>query len=238
MDSTAITDFCTQSSVLVIVGKGGVGKSTLSATVARLAARNGVSVLLVELESRRGPTGVFGDQLLTANEVELFAGDRDSQSAPIHARTITPDDALVEYLVDRGFGRANNLGKTPRIKAGSSDQCTIYVFLPHQLLYIVRLHASTILYADTVSSRAIGKRGKDRSDKRVGFLSLGRSRGSPRPNRPARPDVSAKADPQNCGACITSTETTRRRGPDRAPRCPCRLRPPRRWNSEEGRRRL
>jgi len=106
VDTTAITAFCTQSSVLVIVGKGGVGKSTLSTTVARLAARNGVSVLLVELESRSRPTGVFGDHLLTADEVELFAGDRDSRSAPIRARTITPDDALVEYLVDRGYGRA------------------------------------------------------------------------------------------------------------------------------------
>ena len=104
---TAITAFCTQSSVVVVVGKGGVGKSTLSATVARLAARNGVSVLLVELEARSGPNVVFGDHWLTADEVELSAGGtRGSQSAPIRARTITPDDALVEYLVDHGFGRA------------------------------------------------------------------------------------------------------------------------------------
>jgi energy-coupling factor transporter ATP-binding protein EcfA2 len=103
---TAITAFCTQSSVVVVVGKGGVGKSTLSATVARLAARNGVSVLLVELESRSRPSGVFGGHVLTADEVELSAGDRGSQSARIRARTITPEDALVEYLVDHGFGRA------------------------------------------------------------------------------------------------------------------------------------
>jgi hypothetical protein len=103
---TALTAFCTQSSVLVVVGKGGVGKSTLSATVARLADRHGLSVLLVELESRSGPSAVFGDHTLTADEVELSARDWGSQSAPIHARTITPDDALVEYLVEHGFGRA------------------------------------------------------------------------------------------------------------------------------------
>ena len=62
MDMTAITAFCTQSSVLVVAGKGGVGKSTVSAAVARLAARNGVSVLLVELEGRSGPSAVFGYQ--------------------------------------------------------------------------------------------------------------------------------------------------------------------------------
>jgi anion-transporting ArsA/GET3 family ATPase len=45
-----ITDFCTQSSVVVVAGKGGVGKTTVSAALAALAARNGVSVLLVELE--------------------------------------------------------------------------------------------------------------------------------------------------------------------------------------------
>src|SRR3984957_19143909 len=106
---TAITAFCTQSSVVVVAGKGGVGKSTLSATVARLAARNGVSVLLVELEGGSGPSAAFGHHVLTTDEVELSSGrtgDRGAQSAPIRARTITPDDALVEYLVDHGFGRA------------------------------------------------------------------------------------------------------------------------------------
>ena len=106
MDTTAVTAFCTQSSVLVVVGKGGVGKSTLSATVARLAARNGRSVLLVDLESRSGPSGMFGDHVLNADEVELSAGDPRRRSALIRARTIFPDDALVEYLVDHGFGRA------------------------------------------------------------------------------------------------------------------------------------
>jgi anion-transporting ArsA/GET3 family ATPase len=109
VDVTAVTAFCTQSSVVVVAGKGGVGKSTLSATVARLAARNGLSVLLVELEGGGGPSALFGHHLLTSDEVKLPAGgtgDRGSHSAPIRARTITPDDALVEYLVDHGFGRA------------------------------------------------------------------------------------------------------------------------------------
>jgi anion-transporting ArsA/GET3 family ATPase len=106
---TAITAFCTQSSVVVVTGKGGVGKSTLSATVARLAARNGVSVFLVELDARSGPSGLFCHHVLTGDEVELSAGrtgQRGPRSAPIRARTITPDDALVEYLVDHGLGRA------------------------------------------------------------------------------------------------------------------------------------
>ena len=109
MDVAAIDDFCTQSSVVVVAGKGGVGKSTLSATVARLAARNGMSVLLVELDDRCGPSGVFGHRDLTSAEVDLPAGlssGRGSRSSPIRVRTITPDDALAAYLVDHGFGRA------------------------------------------------------------------------------------------------------------------------------------
>jgi anion-transporting ArsA/GET3 family ATPase len=104
-----ITAFCTQSSVLVVAGKGGVGKSTLSATLARLAARNGVSVLLVELEGKSGPGGVFGQHVMTSDEVELSevrTGDRGARPAPIRARTITPESALIDYLVDHGFRRA------------------------------------------------------------------------------------------------------------------------------------
>jgi hypothetical protein len=113
---TAVTGFCTQSSVVVVVGKGGVGKSTLSATIARLGARHGLSVLLVELEEGSGPSAVFGHRVLTSDEVELCAGGagaRGSRSAPIHARKIAPDDALVEYLIGHGFGRvARRLAKS------------------------------------------------------------------------------------------------------------------------------
>jgi anion-transporting ArsA/GET3 family ATPase len=102
-----ITDFCTQSSVLVVAGKGGVGKTTVSSVVARLAARNGMSVLLVELEKGSTDTAL-GHQELTRDEVELFsAGSDDGRtlSAQIRARTLTPEEALMEYLIDHGFRR-------------------------------------------------------------------------------------------------------------------------------------
>jgi anion-transporting ArsA/GET3 family ATPase len=38
------------SKVLVVSGKGGVAKKTVSAALARLAARHDVSVLLIELD--------------------------------------------------------------------------------------------------------------------------------------------------------------------------------------------
>ena len=52
--------FCAQSHVLVVAGKGGVGKTTMSAALARMAAGAGKSVLIVELEGKSGITAAFG----------------------------------------------------------------------------------------------------------------------------------------------------------------------------------
>ena len=49
--------FCAQSQVLVVAGKGGVGKTTMTAALARMAAEAGLSVLLVELEGKSGLGG-------------------------------------------------------------------------------------------------------------------------------------------------------------------------------------
>ena len=46
--------FCAQSHVLVVAGKGGVGKTTMSAALAKMAAGAGKSVLIVELEGKSG----------------------------------------------------------------------------------------------------------------------------------------------------------------------------------------
>jgi anion-transporting ArsA/GET3 family ATPase len=153
MDRAAINAFCTQSSVVVVAGKGGVGKSTLSATVASLAARNGVSVLLVELEAGSGPSTVFGHHGLTADEVDLSAGgtgDRDPRSAPIRARTITSDDALVDYLVDHGFGRAARR----LVKSGMLDVAATAIpglrdiLVLGKVVQLERAHAADLIVVD------------------------------------------------------------------------------------------
>jgi anion-transporting ArsA/GET3 family ATPase len=103
-----ITDFCTQSSVLVVAGKGGVGKTTVSAALAALAARHGVSALLVELEGTSGSSAGRGLQELTRHEVDLSSAEFDNgrkRLVPIRTRTLTPEDALVDYLIDHGFRR-------------------------------------------------------------------------------------------------------------------------------------
>src|SRR3984957_12767366 len=103
-----ITDFCTQSSVLVVVGKGGVGKTTVSTALARLAARHGGSVRRVGLEESSGTIAALGDQELTCDEIKLISSGSENgpiQPGQIRVRTLTPEDALVEYLIDHGFRR-------------------------------------------------------------------------------------------------------------------------------------
>ncbi len=55
-----ISAFCSQSRVLIVAGKGGVGKTTMVAALAHMAARAGLSVLVVELEGRKGVATAFG----------------------------------------------------------------------------------------------------------------------------------------------------------------------------------
>jgi anion-transporting ArsA/GET3 family ATPase len=99
--------FCAQSHVLIVAGKGGVGKTTMTAALSRMASRTGRSVLIVELEGKSGITGAFGlHHDLGYEEVELQAAHPPDQGA-VRARRITPDDALVEYLEDHGLRRVS-----------------------------------------------------------------------------------------------------------------------------------
>jgi anion-transporting ArsA/GET3 family ATPase len=98
--------FCQAGRVLIVAGKGGVGKTTVTAAVARMASRLGLSTLIVEIEGKSGLGATFGhpDPLTYAEVVLLPAG---AGRAEVRARTLTPDDALVEYLVDHGLKRVS-----------------------------------------------------------------------------------------------------------------------------------
>jgi anion-transporting ArsA/GET3 family ATPase len=81
----------------VVAGKGGVGKTTVTAALARMAAGLGLSVLIVEVEGKTGLAAAFGAEDLEYDERELAPG--------IRARSLTPDVALVEYLEEHGLRR-------------------------------------------------------------------------------------------------------------------------------------
>ncbi|MEY3362378.1 MAG: hypothetical protein RL531_2097, partial [Actinomycetota bacterium] len=52
--------FCTSARVVVVAGKGGVGKTTVTAALAVLGARLGLRVLIVEVEGKSGLASAFG----------------------------------------------------------------------------------------------------------------------------------------------------------------------------------
>jgi len=89
--------FCAQSRLVVVAGKGGVGKTTVTAAMARMAAGLGLSVLIVEVEGKTGLAAAFGAEELEYDERTLAPG--------IRARSLTPDVALVEYLEEHGLRR-------------------------------------------------------------------------------------------------------------------------------------
>jgi len=77
-------DQLSASGVVIVAGKGGVGKTTVTAVVARMAADRGLRVLVVELDDKPGLAALLPD---------------------LHVRTIRAASALGEYLQDHGFGR-------------------------------------------------------------------------------------------------------------------------------------
>ncbi|MDQ1394804.1 MAG: hypothetical protein QOG64_63 [Acidimicrobiaceae bacterium] len=103
-----VVGFCSQTRLLIVAGKGGVGKTTVSAALARMAARAGLTTLIVEVEGKSGLATAYGRrESLTYDEVVLAPGGGPDGAADVRARTLTPDDALLEYLGDHGMRRVS-----------------------------------------------------------------------------------------------------------------------------------
>jgi len=99
--------FFAQSRVVIVAGKGGVGKTTVSAALAVAAARCGRSTLIVELEGKSGLATLFGQPELGYDETVLRPGGGPDGAADVAARALTPDDALLDYLADHGLNRVS-----------------------------------------------------------------------------------------------------------------------------------
>lgn len=100
------TEFCRGTRVVVVAGKGGVGKTTVSATLAKVAARSGLQVLLVDLEqSDKLPRLFSRREPLPYQEVVLAPAS--AGHGQIQGQAVTADRALVEYLDDHGLRRVS-----------------------------------------------------------------------------------------------------------------------------------
>jgi anion-transporting ArsA/GET3 family ATPase len=103
--------FLRQARVLVVTGKGGVGKTTVSGVVANLAVRNGLRAMVVQIGApgaRHEPEAaqlsrLYGQEEAIGYEAVLL--DANEEGGEVAARALWPDTALVEYLHRHGMRR-------------------------------------------------------------------------------------------------------------------------------------
>jgi len=98
-------EFLRASRVVIVAGKGGVGKTTVTAALARRAGQAGLTTLVIELDGRSGLSELFGQPPLGYEPSILVPASNDT--ADVLARALTPDDALYEYLQDHGLRRVS-----------------------------------------------------------------------------------------------------------------------------------
>ena len=100
--------FFATSRLVIVAGKGGVGKTTVTAALAVGAAKSGLRVLVVEVEGKSALARLFDLGALQYDEITVLEGAGAAGSGSVVARSITPTDALLEYLVDHGMRRLSN----------------------------------------------------------------------------------------------------------------------------------
>jgi anion-transporting ArsA/GET3 family ATPase len=90
--------------MVVVAGKGGVGKTTVSAALARAAARSGLRTVLVDLQGSAALASMVGaDGPFPYEPVPIWADPAGRGS--LVARTLDPAVALAEYLDQHGLKR-------------------------------------------------------------------------------------------------------------------------------------
>ncbi|HEU4917391.1 MAG TPA: ArsA family ATPase [Acidimicrobiia bacterium] len=93
--------------LVLVSGKGGVGKSVVSAGLALLAQRRGLRVLAMEMGAPGGLSAHFGTGPLEFEPMELRPG--------LHAMQMVRSDALLEYLsIQLGMRGLNRFGPLAR----------------------------------------------------------------------------------------------------------------------------
>ena len=136
--------FYAESRVLIVAGKGGVGKSTAAATLARSASRAGLRTLLVRLAPGGPVAELFGGPEPDLDGVVLRPAA--GSDAEVQGRLVTPDHALAEYLDDNGLSRITRR----LVRAGAIDVVTTAAPGIRDLLVLGRVKAMEMARAADV----------------------------------------------------------------------------------------
>jgi anion-transporting ArsA/GET3 family ATPase len=97
--------------LVAVVGKGGVGKTTIAAAIAERCARAGQTVLLIDIEGKHDLARLYGHDRLTSRPAELSPAIETRGS--IRGCSVAPDTALLDYLHAHGLGvLAKRLGSS------------------------------------------------------------------------------------------------------------------------------
>lgn len=109
-----LLEFFAAARLLIVAGKGGVGKTTVTAALASSAARAGRRVLVVEVEGKSGLVGLLAGRGELGYEERTYAtGLGPDGRGELRARTITPAYALMDYFEEHGMRRlSHRLGRS------------------------------------------------------------------------------------------------------------------------------
>ena len=123
LDGELMNDWLTQSNVVVVAGKGGVGSSTVAAAQALAAAKNGADVLFIAVDGRPGMGALLGGREINDRDQVLQRKVGGNTGGTIRGRTIPADQAFGDYLELKGVGgllrRAASAASLPMIAAAT-----------------------------------------------------------------------------------------------------------------------
>ena len=118
-----MNDWLTQSNVVIVAGKGGVGSSTVAAAQALAAAKNGADVLFIAVDGRPGMGALLGGREINDRDQVLQRKVGGNSGGTIRGRTIPAEQAFGDYLELKGVGgllrRAASAASLPMIAAAT-----------------------------------------------------------------------------------------------------------------------
>lgn len=137
--------------LLVVSGKGGVGKSAVSAALAQLATRHGKRVLLIDMGESEGLTSHLATGELSFEPREVRPG--------LYAMRMIRSDALLEYLTIqlslRGLNRFSALARAFDALATAAPAVREIISIG-KVLWEVRERQWDLVIADAPPSGQIG----------------------------------------------------------------------------------